>query len=262
LRVSPHPALAGLRIGCVKYLNARPLIHTYAGDVRFEHPSELARALAAGDLDAALVPVFELFRGRGYQVVDGAAIASDGPVYSVILAYEGEITDVRRVALDPASLTSIHLLQVLLAEQYGVRPEFVDAREDAGGVDAQLLIGNQAIAFRQSVPAAVQILDLGGAWKEFAGLPFVYAVWLLRPGLGGAAAIGDAFRLLRQEGIAEIHNIVRSEQTFSPQFALSYLTEHIRFDLGAGEKAGLLRFGELLWKHGFISSRPGELKFV
>jgi chorismate dehydratase len=260
--VSPHAALAGLRIGCVKYLNARPLIHTYAGPVQFEHPSELARGLAAGELDVALVPVFELFRAPGYQVVDGAAIASDGPVYSVILAYEGEITQIRRVALDPASLTSIHLLQVLLAECYGIQPECVDAREDASGVDAQLLIGNQAIAFRQSAPAAVQILDLGAAWKAFTGLPFVFAVWLLRPGLDGALAIGDAFRELKREGIAEIHEIVRSEQTFSAQFARTYLTEHIRFDLGKGEKAGLQRFGELLWKRGFISRPPGKLEFV
>src|SRR3954454_8494775 len=102
LRVSHFPALSELRIGCVKYLNSKPLIAAYPGPVLFDHPSRLAAALHAGKMDAALVPIFEAFSGEGYVAVDGVAIASHGPVYSVFLAYEGELRNVQRIALDPA----------------------------------------------------------------------------------------------------------------------------------------------------------------
>src|SRR5262245_17258933 len=102
-------ALRKIRVGCVKYMNSRPMVHAYDGPVAFDHPSALARMLAAGDLDAALVPLFETLREPRYLLVDGAAVASDGAVFSVFLAYRGELRDVRRVALDPASQTSAHL---------------------------------------------------------------------------------------------------------------------------------------------------------
>src|SRR4030095_11618635 len=92
---NPWPTLRGLRLGCVKYLNSRPLIHAYDGPVVFDHPSALARMLAAGQLDTALVPLFETLRTPRYWLVDGVAVASDGPVYSVFLAYRGELRDVR-----------------------------------------------------------------------------------------------------------------------------------------------------------------------
>ena len=95
----PYAALRKLRIGCVKYLNSRPLICAYDGRVIFEHPSVLARMLAARELDAALVPTFETLRSPNYQLVDNAAIACDGPVYSVILAYRGELSEAQVIAL-------------------------------------------------------------------------------------------------------------------------------------------------------------------
>ena len=130
--------LHSLRIGCVQYLNARPLIHGYDGDVVFDHPSALARELAAGRLDAALVPVFEALREPHYAIVDGCAVACEGPVHSVVLAHRGALHDVRSIALDPASMSSVHLLKVLLAEFHGMQPEY---RDDGA---ARLLIGNTA----------------------------------------------------------------------------------------------------------------------
>ena len=80
-----------LRIGCVKYLNARPLIHGGEGDVDFDHPSALCNKLAAGKLDVALVSSFEFLRNPIYRIVDDVSISSDGPVYSVLVAHRGEI---------------------------------------------------------------------------------------------------------------------------------------------------------------------------
>lgn len=246
----------------MKYLNARPLIHTYDGSVQMDHPSQLARDLAAGNLDAALVPTFEALKPQQqYLLVDDVAIASDGPVFSVFLAYRGELSSIRRVALDPASLTSIHLLQVILAEFHGVHPECVDARK-AERADAELLIGNQAMAYRSKMPGDVRLLDLGEEWKARTGLAFVYAPWVLRPGLSNAREVGDAFRKLKRDGIARLEEIVSTEKSCPPELARRYLTENIRFDLREREKQGMLRFRELLVKHGFLPATERPLEFV
>ena len=250
-------ALRGLRIGCVKYLNARPLIHGYDGDVIFDHPSALARELAAGRLDAALVPVFEVLRDPHYAIVDGAAVASDGPVHSVVLAYRGELRDVRSVALDPASMSSVHLLKVLLAEFHGMQPEY---RPDG---DAMLLIGNQAIEFRASERAkAFRFLDLGEEWQRQTGLPFVFAVWALRPGVADAAAVAETFRALAAHGAAHVGEIVSGEGFQDAAFRERYLTRHIRYALGDREKEGLARYRGLLAKWGFIHRADVALRFV
>ncbi len=259
--MSRWSALHALRIGCVQYLNAQPLIFGYDGEVIFDHPSELARMLARGDIDAGLVPIFEALDAREYAAVDGVAIACDGPVFSVFLAHRGPLADVRTVALDPASLTSVNLLKVLLTEFHGLHPEFIDARE-SGVADAQLLIGNQAIEFRRAHAGAEEFLDLGEEWKRCTGLPFVFALWLLRPDLGHLAEIAGAFRALQEDGLARRPEIVASVPDFDAEFRLRYLTEHIRFGLGAREKAAIEKFRELLCKHRLIGSRAKRLSFV
>ncbi|MGZ4967405.1 MAG: MqnA/MqnD/SBP family protein, partial [Chthoniobacterales bacterium] len=108
---------AVLRIGCVKYLNARPLIHGWKGEVDFDHPSALCRKLADGELDVALVSSFEYLRDPIYLIVDDVAIAADGEVYSVFVAHKGAIEKTDEIALDPASGTSGNLLRCLLAER-------------------------------------------------------------------------------------------------------------------------------------------------
>ncbi len=255
------PALAALRVGCVQYLNARPLIHGCDAPVVFDHPSGLARDLAAGALDVALVPVFEALRHPRYLLADGVAIASDGPVFSVFLAHRGPLAEVRTIALDPASLTSIHLLQVLLAEYHGQHPQLLEFSAFPAAADAVLLIGNQAIDFRERDSGAYRILDLGEEWKRCTGLPFVYAPWLLRADLPNAPAVADELRALKRHGTARIAEIVRTDP-HNPALTERYLTEHIRFDLGPREKAGIEKFRELLVKHGFIPSSREPLRYV
>src|SRR5438874_13041228 len=106
-----------LRIGCVKYLNALPLIRGWPGEVDFDHPSALCQRVAFGELDVALVSSFEFLRNPLYRIVDDVSISSDGPVYSVVLAHCGELSDIQEIELDPASQTSINLLRCLLAER-------------------------------------------------------------------------------------------------------------------------------------------------
>ena len=262
MRVTAFPALAKLRIGCVQYLNAKPLIHGYDGPVVFDHPSALARDLSRGALDVALVPIFEALRDPRYLIADGVAIASDGPVYSVFLAHRGPLAEVRTIALDPASLTSVHLLQVLFAEYRGFCPKCVDATTFHGEADAELLIGNQAIDFRLSLGPTHQFLDLGEEWKRWTGLPFVYAPWLIREDLANAREAAEELRALGRAGVARIDQVVRTETFHDAEFRRRYLTQHIRFDLGAREKAGIAKFRELLGKHGFIGVDSRALVYV
>lgn len=260
--MSPYAALHGLRIGCVQYLNSKPLIHDFDGPLALAHPSELARDLAHARLDAALVPVFEVLREPSYLLVDGVAIACQGPVYSVFLAHRGPLESIRRVAFDPASLTSANLLHVLMAEHYGIHidPD-PDPEPDSA---ARLLIGNQAIAFRGQIDpgCGMRILDLGEEWLRRTGLPFVFAVWALRPGLPHAREAASAFRTLKERGLARREEIIAGDATGTEEFRRRYLHESIRFDLGPREKAGLAEYRRLLARHRRIASATQRIEFL
>jgi len=261
--VSPFAALHGLRVGCVQYLNARPLIAPYDGKVIFEHPARLADLLAAGEIDVALVPVFEALRQPDFPVADGVAIASRGPVYSVILAYRGPLEEIRGVSLDPTSRTSNNLLRCLLAEFHGLRPDF-DFAENSQLEEhhGRVLIGDHAIRFREEQRAGVACLDLGEEWLVRTGLPFVYAVWQIRPEVADPAAVAGALRAIKTAGLRRVREIGRLQHNFAPEFAERYLTTYIKFELSDCEKAALERFSALLRKHELIPGTHAPLIFV
>jgi len=250
-----------LRLGCVKYLNARPLIHGWEGPVQFDHPFVLCRLLARGDLDVALVSSFEFLRNPIYSVVDGVAIASDGPVFSVVLAHQGSIEQLREIVIDPASETSVHLLRCLLGEQLQTMPKFIvegAITKERG----QLLIGDQAIRFRQECGERYQFLDLGAAWKSFSGLPFVYALWLIHPALADQQAVAQALRSLAKNNLEALDKIIAVLPESERAFCAFYYRKCLRFDLGELEKRGFRKFGELCAKQGLIPETPAELRLV
>ena len=254
----PWHAVRPLRIGCVQYLNSRPLICAYDGPVLFDHPSALAHMLAAGALDAALVPAFEALRDPGYLLVDDVAVGCDGPVFSVFLAHRGPLCDVRSIALDPASLTSANLLRILLAEYHDLRPAFGIEGE------ARLLIGNQAIEFRaaEEGKGEWQFLDLGAEWKRCTGLPFVFALWALRPGTPGTAAVAAAFRALKAAGLAQLPALIAREDFGTAEMRRRYLTEHLRFSIGPRGREALALYRSLLARHRLIATCDSPLAFV
>src|SRR5439155_3842192 len=147
--------------------------------VDFDHPSTLCQRLANGELDVALVSSFEFLRNPIYRIVEDISISSDGPVYSVVVAHRGDFSELRAIELDPASDTAVNLLRCLLAElrlnlrlvQNGARVSPAVGKL-ASGSRAQLLIGDQAIRFRQNHAGEVQFWDLGEQWKRLTGLPF------------------------------------------------------------------------------------------
>ncbi len=175
MRLTERGALP-VRLGCVKYLNAQPLIHGWPGPVIFDHPSILCRQLAAGELDVALVSSFEYLRNPVYTIVEDVAVATDGAVHSVFLAHKGPIEEVREIALDPASATSVNLLRCLLAE-HGLTPCL-----QSETAEARLMIGDQAIAFREQHGSEFNYWDLGAEWKRSHGFAFRFRTLAHSPG--------------------------------------------------------------------------------
>lgn len=248
---------AGLRVGAVSYLNTKPLIRGFeSGSLLLDVPSRLSALFLAGELDAALLPIFEILRTDGGTFVDGVAIACKGPVFSVLVASRGDFADCGTIYLDPSSRSSAALLTALVAEYHpqirvveGVAPENA----------ARLIIGDPAIRFRQEHVAPWRYHDLGAIWQEHTGLPFVFAAWALAPGLSEEQELADLFRASKRLGVEQTPAIAAQEA--DPGFAQRYLTEFIRFDLGDQEKAAIAKFAELAMKHGLIGSRPA-LRFV
>ena len=247
------------RIGCVKYLNARPLIRGWAGEVTFDHPAALCAQLARGDLDVALVSSFEFLRNPIYRIVDDISISSAGPVYSVIVAHQGEISEADEIELDPAAQTSVNLLRCLLSESQlnprFTRPSTSSNANPARTRRARLLIGDQAIRFRQEHAEKFRFWDLGEQWARVVGSPFVYALWLIRPEVINAKTIADRLRARRDENLAKIDQFIAGEKDFDRDFCARYYREHVRFSFGEKEKEGLRAFQRLCEKHGLIPKR-------
>lgn len=218
-----------MTLGSVPYLNAQPLLHGL--EARLAPPSQLAQWLRAGEVDAALVPVVEAMENPVYWLCDGVAIGCLGPVYSVFLALAKPLDEVRTAAMDPASKTSVQLARWILR---GRDIEYVDPGRSA---DARLIIGDAAIEFRHRHPE-VPLLDLGEAWREATGLPFVFAVWALR---APDAALAQRLRAAADAGLAE-----RDALHLAGTWQHAYLTRHIRYELGDPQREALALFAKYL----------------
>lgn len=242
-------SLAPFRVGSVGYLNAVPLTRGLEEQVVFATPSKLAEMLRRDELDAALVSVVEVLLNDRYDILDGIAIASLGEVKSVLIAHRRPLEEAREIFCDTASLTSVQLARVLLAER-GIKPEFkpLPSYDFAALPDYALLIGDRALDLLLG-QREHQMWDLGAAWYEMTSLPFVYAVWALRRGLENSA-LRRQLREARDFGLDTLDHIIASRTDYDFDFRKDYLGWHIHFHLGADEKRGLARFMELLRKHG------------
>jgi chorismate dehydratase len=245
-----------VRLGCVKYLNAQPLIYGWPGEVQFDHPAALCSKLAAGELDVAFVSSFESLRHSQYSIVDDAAVAAEGAVGSVFVAHQQPLEQVEAITLDPASATSVNLLRCLLAERH------LQVRLVSEGGDARLLIGDQAIRFRQEHGTGWQYWDLAEEWKRDTKLPFVFALWLIRPEVPNPGALADQLRALRDANLQRLDEIIAAHPEFSPEFCRRYFRERLRFHFGEREKQGLLHFRTLCQKHGILPPNQEPLRLV
>jgi chorismate dehydratase len=236
---------AKLTIGVPPYLVARPLHSGLEREAGFEIvravPSELVERLRARTVDVALVSSIEIFRASGYRFVDGAAVIARGEISSVKLFLRRPIERVRTVVLDPASRAAQTLVRILLAKRFGrdavsyVEPgREVDPREEAERIDADawLAIGDRALRTSFST-AAPQSLDPAGEWLARTGLPFVFAVWAVRPGVELGADRAQAFVAARERGAQRIEALAReASETWKLPYdrCLLYLSRECVYD--------------------------------
>ena len=243
-------ALSSLRIGLVAYANALPLEVCLAQplpDARlvWDIPANLGAMLARNELDAAMLSSIELGRCPEYGFIPGIGICSDGPVRSVCLFTKKDPVQVETVALDTSSLTSVILLRILFAEFWRHQPRFVwyspPVEEGLRVADAALSIGDPTL---NSHDLPVRKIDLGETWKAFTGLPFVYAVWIVRPGLHPADLV-TPFAEAKRLGLARVDQIAEQcaeKSLLDAEFFRRYFKENLTYDLGERELQGMTLF--------------------
>lgn len=260
--------MSQLRLGAVEYLNTKPLIHElhrHLPDARLvlDLPSRLADELAAGQLDVALIPVIEFFRGVGYQMIPGLGIASRGPVLSVTLFSRVPWPQIQSITLDVGSRTSVALTQILSRRKFAVQPSLsrlpLSQPIDDVSADAVLLIGDRAM--QAALPGFPFAYDLGQEWFEWTGLPFVFAVWAARPGVDvGPIAFGlHQAALAGQRDLAAIAQSEASRLGLDPAFCRRYLSHIIRYRIGINELQGLERFRALAIAEGLAPSTAARV---
>ncbi len=240
-----------VRLGAVSYLNVRPLVYgldrqTDLVSLRFDLPAVCAQRLAHGEIDLGMVPSIAYLDRPSDFVVPGVCIGSEGPVNSVALFSRVPLARVRTLALDTSSRTSAMLTQVLCARRFEIAPTFVphgpDLEQMLRIADAALLIGDPALFAR--IPEGVEKTDLGAAWTDMTGLPFVWAFWA-----GPAGPVSaDVVRLLQttaNEGMRhsdEIADAYCAPRAEDQTLARRYLRHDLRFRLDERAIAGVHRF--------------------
>ena len=259
------------RIYAVSYLNSRALTYglehgglDHGFEILYDIPSECARQVRTGGAPAGVIPSIEYARaGAEYAIVPEIAIASDGPVGSILLFHKVPVRRIRKVAMDSSSRTSVALARIVLEEKYGLGFDSFDHPPDVSAMlesaDAALVIGDPALEYTDRPEPR---LDLGEAWRELTGLPFVYAFWA---GKDGGLTPGEVERLIasKEQGVSALDEIaeLHAGNRFRPtSFYASYLKDNLAYVLGDRERSGLMEFYGMAHARGLIPDVP-ELRF-
>ena len=255
------PRMAKLRISVVEYLNTAPLVWGFrhgplAGkyDLSYTVPSKCAESLRASRADVAIIPAIEYQRIRELVVVPGIAIASKGAVRSILVVSRMPIEQVRRIALDISSRSSVALVHLLCAGHWRIRPEFIAAKPVVSTMlkeaDAALVIGDPALrlalrhgAGEAPVPGVepIFIYDVAEHWRQWTGRPCVLAIWAGHRDAITPSVVAD-FHASKQYGLERIDEIAAnaSVQLGLPAASLAaYLRDNIDFNLDAENLTGL-----------------------
>jgi chorismate dehydratase len=253
-----------LRLGSVSFVNARPLIYGLdaSADVQLtlDVPANLLDGLRASRFDLALLPVIDYQRMDGLTLLPAGGIGSDGHTLTVRIFSRAPIENIRTLACDPDSHTSVALARVVLSRAYGLRPEFAELKHDGGAShDAQLLIGDKVIC---EEPAGYpHQLDLGEAWKDLTGMPFVFAAWMGRAEAMSAFA-DETLRSAKRAGLAHVDQIVQRyaiPRGWPAPIAREYLTRYLQFDIEEPQLEAILAFHRFAAEDGIIPNPPKPL---
>lgn len=239
------------KVATVSYLNARPLVDGLEAapdvEVVMAVPSRLLEALESDAADLALCPVIDYQRSSvELEIVPVGAIGCDGPALTVKLFCRRSLDTIEEVAVDPESHTSVALLGVLLHDVLGRRPVLRTLSPGAAITDTQavLLIGDKVVTDAPASSVFPHQLDLGQAWHELAGVPFVFATWMTRRGrdLGD---LPERIERLRRDNGHRLQDIASRHAPacgWPPDLALTYLSRNLRYQLGPAELAGITEF--------------------
>jgi predicted solute-binding protein len=218
-------------------------------DLSFAIPSVCARELEQDKIQVGLVPVAEAVR-QNLEIVPGVGIACHGAVRSILLFSRVPWTQVRTLAADLSSRTSVQLARVILRENFGVEPEVIQQppvlADMLEGSDTALIIGDPALHINPH-DEPYDWLDLGSEWLRLTGLPMVFAAWAGKRGLD-VSAVKTITTGSYEYGKERIDEIIEHEypaRGISKELAMRYLTQHIRYELGREEQKGMKTFVEL-----------------
>ncbi len=253
-----------LRIGVISFVNTLPLIRGLEQQLSPQHelvyanPGALADKLRHGQLDAALIPAVEFFRGVGNGFVPGLCISSRGPVDSIRLIANKPLTEVSSVLVDEGSRSSVAMLRLLLDRVHRISPDFHTYKPNPADPlcgpngepgEAAMIIGDLAM---EIAPDAAPIsLDLGEWWQNSFHQPFVYALWVYKNRTPGED-MGEILSPLLEEsyarGCAELTQIcaeVAETKGWPVSRVHDYLTERIQYRLDESALGGLATFRKL-----------------
>jgi chorismate dehydratase len=253
------------RVGHIQFLNCLPI---YWGLVRSgalldveltkDTPDRLNDMLVADQLDIGPISLVEYLRNADDLVLlPDIAVGSDGPVLSVNLVAQAPLAslDGRRVALGSTSRTSVLLARMWLHDQYGVEPDYFVCPPELTSMlleaDAAVLIGDAALRATYDAPGrGLDVYDLGAVWREWTGLPMVFAVWAARreyaeanPGL--VKDVHDAFVRSRDDALAHVEEVAEQAARWEV-FDAATLATYFRtldFSLGDRQVDGIVEFG-------------------
>jgi chorismate dehydratase len=267
-----------LRISAISYLNTAPLMwdfeHGVAGrdfDISYTLPSACARTLAEGTADIGIIPAAAYAQIPGLLVLPEVAIASRRAVRSILLVSKVPVEQVRTIALDTSSMTSVALTKILFEKWLGGGRTFTPMAPDIDQMltkhDAGLLIGDPALKIDRS---RYYTLDLAEEWIRHTGKPFVFAFWAVRAdALLEAAPSLDLPSILqtsRDHGL-EPASLNQIAHDWAPRLDIgeadvrSYLTQNIHYDLDTDCLEGLRLFYCYAAEIGALPSAP-ELHFA
>jgi len=237
------------RIGAVSYLNTRPLLlgieqesFLNSIDLVKSYPAKIAQDLIAGQIDIGLVPVAIIPQLTNAHIISKYIIGTNGAVASVALFSEVPITEIKSIYLDYQSRTSVQLLKILLNEHWKVSVNFLVATEgyidQISGTTAGLIIGDRALENLSKFP---YVYDLGLAWKQHTGLPFVFAAWVANQSIP-SEFMAD-FDLANSYGLANLDEVIALVPPNAQVYDLhKYYTENISYAYDDEKKQGLSRF--------------------
>jgi len=261
-------------IGLLPYLNVKPLSYLLEREplpqgwnLVYAPPSRLAEMLREGEICTAPVSTFACFSDPQLSIVPGVCIASHGKATSVLVFSKKPIQEVSTIALDSGSLSGASMLKVILAERYGINPEFVSHEPDVdsmlGGNDACLMLGDKAMQYNELRSHGLHVMDLGQEWLELTGLPAVFAVWAVTKD----APLNELIPLLmrsKEQGIRRIEEIAALEHEalgLPYHVCRDYLASVMVYDLGEQEEESLRVFSRKVYDHGLVE-RPVQLSFA